>query len=81
MASIAYTHAKSPEPGGRPGPQAGTGSPTALGNQYQLIAAITRVKIMSWGEGFRDFMQSQTVRRGSFQFYIDLFLYQAPSLR
>eukprot|EP00884_Botryococcus_braunii_P006281 jgi/Botrbrau1/15654/Bobra.4_1s0038.1 len=81
VASIAYTHAKRQDPGAPAGTQGGPGPSTTLGNQYQLVATVTRIKIMSWGEGFRDFMQSLTVRRGSLQFYLDLFLYQAPSLR
>jgi hypothetical protein len=81
VASISYTHKNRQDPGAPVGTQGLPAPATALGNQYQLVAAVTRIKVMLWGEGFRDFMQGRTVRRSSLQFYFDLFLYQPPNLR
>jgi hypothetical protein len=76
--SIAYTHTPRQGPG-HVAPA--TASPATLGSQYQLVVAVTRIKGLCWGEGFRDFMRSETVRRISLMCYLDLFLYQAPALR
>jgi hypothetical protein len=76
--SIAYTHTPRQGPGHV---VSTTASPATLGSQYQLVAAVTRIKGLFWGEGFRDFMRSETVRRISLMCYLDLFLYQAPALR
>lgn len=48
---------------------------------YQLVAAITRIRLQRYDDDFADFMRFGALRRSYAQVYLDLFSHQPPSAR
>ena len=60
--------------------QPSTSAP-AHGNNYELIAALTRVRGILFGEDFQQFLRGGATQRYSLTTYLDLFCYQPPEHR
>lgn len=48
---------------------------------YQLVAALTRIRLQRYDDDFCDFMRHGALRRSYVQVYVDLFSYQPRSAR
>ena len=48
----------------------------AQGDSYELIAALTRVRGILFGEDFQQFLRGGATQRYSLTTYLDLFCYQ-----
>lgn len=75
---IPYTHMN--DVGGPDFAQPST-SAAAHGDSYELIAALTRVRGMLFGEDFHQFLRGGATQRYSLTTYLDLFCYQPPEHR
>ena len=51
------------------------------GDKYELIAALTRVRGILFGEDFQQFLRGGATQRYSLTTYLDLFCYQPPEHR
>ena len=51
------------------------------GLDYEITAAITKLRGQWFGEDFAAFMVSGATQRASLRFYVDLFSFQPPDLR
>ncbi|KAL0018632.1 hypothetical protein WJX77_009530 [Trebouxia sp. C0004] len=56
-------------------------SASAQGDSYELIAALTRVRGILFGEDFQQFLRGGATQRFSLTTYLDLFCYQPPEHR
>ena len=59
----------------------GDSSSSATEWDYQLVAAVTRIRLQRYDDDFRDFMRHGALRRSYLQVYLDLFSYQPRSAR
>lgn len=50
-------------------------------SQYELVLAVSSIRVQAYGEDFQDFMHRGATQCSSCHAYIDLFCYQAPSSR
>ncbi|KAL3135443.1 hypothetical protein ABBQ32_007624 [Trebouxia sp. C0010 RCD-2024] len=56
-------------------------SAAPYGDKYELIAALTRVRGILFGEDFQQFLRGGATQRYSLTTYLDLFCYQPPEYR
>lgn len=63
------------------GPDSLGPSASAQGDSYELIAALTRVRGILFGEDFHQFLRGGATQRYSLTTYLDLFCYQPPEHR
>lgn len=56
-------------------------SAAPYGDNYELIAALTRVRGTLFGEDFQQFLRGGATQRYSLTTYLDLFCYQPPEHR
>ena len=68
-------HVRGPD---RSGPST---SADAAGDSYELIAALTRVRGILFGEDFHQYLRGGATQRYSLTTYLDLFCYQPPEHR
>lgn len=75
---IPYTHMNDVR-----GPDFAQASTSAApyGDNYELIAALTRVRGILFGEDFQQFLRGGATQRYSLTTYLDLFCYQPPEHR
>ncbi len=57
------------------------GSSRDAGSEYELVLAVSSIRMQVYGEDFQDFMHRGATQCSSFHAYMDLFCYQAPSSR
>lgn len=75
---IPYTHMNDVKGPDHLGPST---SASAQGDSYELIAALTRVRGILFGEDFQQFLRGGATQRFSLTTYLDLFCYQPPEHR
>ncbi len=75
---IPYTHMNDVRGPDHLGPST---SASAQGDSYELIAALTRVRGILFGEDFQQFLRGGATQRFSLTTYLDLFCYQPPEHR
>ena len=66
---------------GGPSPLDPSSSAAAVGDSYELIAALTRLRGILFGEDFQQFLRDGATQRYSLTTYLDLFCYQPPEHR
>ena len=66
---------------GGPSPLEASSSAAAAGDSYELIAALTRLRGILFGEDFQQFLRGGATQRYSLTTYLDLFCYQPPEHR
>lgn len=76
---IPYPHTDTVSDG--PGLNYPSSSATPAGDSYELIAALTRVRGILFGEDFQNFLRGGATQRYSLTTYLDLFCYQPPEHR
>ncbi len=62
-------------------PRKGSAGSRDAGSEYELVLAVSSIRMQVYGEDFQDFMHRGATQCSSFHAYMDLFCYQAPSSR
>ena len=62
-------------------PRKGSAGSRDAGSEYELVLAVSSIRMQVYGEDFQDFMHRGATQCSSFHAYMDLFCYQAPASR
>ena len=62
-------------------PRKGSAGSRDAASAYELVLAVSSIRMQVYGEDFQDFMHRGATQCSSFHAYMDLFCYQAPSSR